>query len=398
MKVLMINSVCGVKSTGRICTDLASQLQKSGHECLIAYGRETVPECYQNFSYRMTSDLEVKFDGIKTRLFDNAGLNSAVATKKLIQKIREFDPDVIHLHNIHGYYVNIKILFEYLKTCGKKIIWTLHDCWPFTGHCCYFTWAACDGWKEECTFCRSKNVYPKSFFLSRSKRNFQLKKELFTSPENLTVVTPSAWLAGLVKESFLGEKTIEVIHNGVDLTRFKPLSSDDVRKKYGLENKKIVLGVAAIWSERKGLADLIKLAGLLPEEYRVVLVGLKPEQIAQLPTGITGIGRTDSVDELACLYSAAEVFLNPTYEDNFPTTNIEALACGTPVITYATGGSPEAIDESCGRVVAQGDVEGLKKTILEMEKNENTVAVCIERSKLFDRSVMCRAYLDLYQK
>ncbi len=398
MKVLQINSVCGVKSTGRICTDLASQLQKSGHQCLIAYGREQVPKRYRDISYRITSDFEVKLDGIKTRLLDNAGFNSASATRKLIKKIREFDPDVIHLHNLHGYYINIKILFEYLKSCKKKIVWTFHDGWAFTGHCACFSSVGCDGWKDGCKICRRKNAYPKSLFLNGSEKNFIQKKNLFTSLANMTIVTPSAWLAGLVNESFFGSLPVQIIHNGVDTGHFYPRETLKTREKYCLENKKIILGVASAWSKGKGLFDFVKLAETLPKEYRVVLVGLKEEQIASLPESITKITRTDSTDELACLYSAAEVFVNPTYDDNFPTTNIEALACGTQVITYATGGSPETVDDSCGFVVAQGDVDGLKKAVLKAVKDENTIAACIVRSKLFDRSVMCNAYMEIYQK
>mgnify|MGYP000231854880 FL=1 len=156
MKVLMINVVCGIRSTGRICTDLAIALEKQGHEVRIAYGRETVPEQFQKYAVRIGTDLDVKLHGIKARLFDRAGFGSRKATEKFIEWVKKYDPDIIHLHNIHGYYIDVERLFKYLRTCGKKIIWTLHDCWSFTGHCVYFDYIVCDKWKNGCFYCPQK--------------------------------------------------------------------------------------------------------------------------------------------------------------------------------------------------------------------------------------------------
>ena len=343
MKVLMINSVCGVGSTGRICTDIADMLIAQGHECKIAYGRKIVPEKYKDIAYRIGSDFGVKVNGVKARLFDNEGFNARSATKKLIKWIKHYNPDVIHLHNLHGYYLNVKLLFNYLKTCGKKVVWTLHDCWSFTGHCTHFQVPHCDKWQTECGKCIRSKDYPKAIF-SHAKRNFKRKKQIFCGVPNLTIVTPSKWLAELVKQSFLKEYPVQVINNGIDLTVFKPTASD-FREKYGLQNKKVILGVANVWEKRKGFDDFLELAKLISDDYRIVLVGVTDEQLKKLPPNVIGIKRTNSATELAQIYTAADVLFNPTYEDNYPTVNLEAQACGTPVITYPTGGSVESVPE-----------------------------------------------------
>ncbi len=356
MKVLQINSVCGIRSTGRICSDIAVVLAKDGHECRIAYGRETVPEVHRPISYRIGTDMSVKLDGLKTRLFDNAGFNSVSATKKFIKWMKDYDPDIIHLHNIHGYYINVKLLFEALKELDKPVVWTLHDCWPFTGHCSHFDRLGCKKWKEGCYRCVQRKHYPTSLFLDRSAENYEKKKQLFTSLKDLTIVTPSAWLAELVKQSFLGKYPVQVIHNGIDLNNFKP-TVGDFRQQHGLEDKKIVLAVSSVWGKNKGYEDVCRMPELLPGDYQVVVVGISQAQKENLPGKIIGITRTNNVQQLAEIYTAADVFVNPTYQDNYPTVNLEAQACGTPVITYRTGGSVESVPEN--QVVEQGDLKGL---------------------------------------
>lgn len=341
MKVLMINSVCGVGSTGRICTDIADMLLSQGHECKIVYGRGEVPEKYRDISVRIGSTFKVYCNVLKSRLFDNEGFNAVGATKKLVHWIKEYDPDVIHLHNIHGYYLNVKILFDYLKTSGKKIIWTLHDCWAFTGHCTHFQVPHCDKWRTECGKCIRVKDYPKAL-ISHAKRNYKRKKQTFCGVPNLTIVTPSKWLAGVVGQSFLSEYQTVVINNGIDLSVFKPTESD-FRERFGLTDKKIILGVASVWEKRKGFNDFLELAKLIDDSYRIVLVGVNDKQLKMLPSSVIGIKRTNNVKELAEIYTAADVLFNPTYEDNYPTVNLEAQACGTPVITYPTGGSVESV-------------------------------------------------------
>lgn len=341
MKVLMINVVCGIRSTGRICTDLAAILEAQGHEVKIAYGRENVPEQFQKYAVRIGADLDIKLHGVKARLLDGAGFGSETATVKFIEWVKAFEPDVIHLHNLHGYYIHMGILFEYLRNCGKKIIWTLHDCWSFTGHCVYFDYVGCDKWKTGCGKCPQKSEYPARIGPDMSKRHYEFKKELFTGISNMTLVTPSQWLADLVSESYIKEYPIKIIHNGVDTGIFKPTESN-IKEKYNCQNKKIVLGVASVWDKRKGLNSFTELAKRLDDSYQIILVGLSKAQIDKMPENVIGLERTDSVQELVELYTAASVFVNPTLEDNYPTTNIEAIACGTPVVTYETGGSSES--------------------------------------------------------
>lgn len=362
----MINSVCGIRSTGRICTDLATALEARGHEVKIAYGRETVPEQFQKYAVRIGSDLDVKLHCIKARLLDASGFGSKQATEKFISWVKEWNPDVIHLHNIHGYYINIEDLFDYLRTCGKKIIWTLHDCWAFTGHTAYCDAIHCEKWKTGCGKCPQIGEYPKSY-VDRSKRNWNRKKDLFSGISNMTLVTPSKWLAGLVSESFLGEYHVHVIHNGIDTTQFQPLKND-FREIYHLENKFIILGVATVWNDMKGYTDFIKLADMLDESYQIVMVGLEEAQIKTLPNNILGIKQTASVKELAQIYSASDVFLNLSYCENYPTVNLEARSCGTPVITYKTGGSAESAGNS-GIVIDQGDISEVINKIHEIKEN-----------------------------
>ena len=366
MKILMINVVCGIRSTGRICTDLATALENQGHEVKIAYGREDVPKQFEKYAVRIGRDLDVKFHGIRTRLFDEAGFGSGNATKRFVEWVKIYDPDVIHLHNLHGYYINVKILFEYLKKCQKTIIWTLHDCWSFTGHCVYFDYVNCNKWKKECNHCPQKKEYPTRIGPDFSRRNYYLKKKLFSNIPKLTLVTPSQWLADLVSDSFIKEYPIKVIHNGVDTKIFQSTDSN-LRSKYKLGNKKVVLGVASVWDQRKGLECFIKLAEKLDQrQYQIVLVGLSQDQIKILPRQIVGIMRTNSTKELAALYTLAYVFVNPTFEDNYPTTNIEAIACGTPVITFDTGGSTESA-EMYGLSVEKGNIDELVSALGQIE-------------------------------
>ena len=360
----MINVVCGIRSTGRICTDLACALEKQGHTVRIAFGRESIPESFQKYAVRIGTDKDVKLHVLRARLFDDCGFGSRKATERFIDWVKEYDPDVIHLHNVHGYYINVEVLFSYLQTCGKRIIWTLHDCWAFTGHAAYCQFAQCERWVKGCHDCPNHKEYPASL-TDRSERNWERKKALFSGIPNLTVVTPSEWLAGLVRESFLSDYAVKVIHNGVDTGVFRPTESD-IRNHLGIKDKKMLLGVASLWEKRKGLDDIISLSGLLPDNYQIVLVGLSKQQIDTLPDKIIGVERTNSVKELAELYSAADVFINPTYEDNYPTTNLEAIACGTPVISYDTGGSGESA-VLFGTTVKQGDINALADAIKNYE-------------------------------
>ncbi|MEE0914253.1 MAG: glycosyltransferase [Ruminococcus sp.] len=389
MKVLQINSVCGIRSTGRICTDIAEILERDGNSCIIAYGRELVPEKYKRFSLRIGTDFDVNNHVMQTRIFDKNGFASKKATKAFLNQIDDYDPDIIHLHNIHGYYINIQLLFSYLKKSDKPIVWTFHDCWPFTGHCAYFDYIGCNKWKNEgCYQCPQKNKYPKSSFFDNSKNNFLIKRELFTDIKNLTIVTPSKWLAKLVEESFLSNYPVKIINNGIDLDIFK-YKQNNFRERFNLLNKKIILGVASAWGKRKGLYDFFDLARMISDDFVIVLVGLEENQIKKYTNfnNIICIPKTNNTAELAEIYSSADVFINPTYEDNYPTVNLEAQACGTPVITYETGGSIESVPDS--NIVKKGDINGLFNLIKSSDLQ-------VMDRMLFDSNGRYAEYIQLY--
>ncbi|WP_164130671.1 glycosyltransferase [Sharpea azabuensis] len=360
MKILMINVVCGVKSTGRICTDLAEELEKRGHKVKIAYGRGQVPKRHEKYALKIGNNLSVRLHAIYARIFDASGYGSYLATKRLIRWIKKYDPDVIHLHNLHGYYLNLPLLFNYLKGCGKRVVWTLHDCWPITGHCCYFDYCKCMKWKSCCGHCPQKREYPQSLLLDRSLNNLSDKKQLFTGIANMTLVTPSKWLASYIHESYLSCYEIDVIHNWVNSKTFYP-HKGNFKKEKSIKGK-MIIGVAAIWDKRKGLEDLIKLNGLINPEDRIVIVGLTKQQIEKLPLSIIGINRTENVQVLADIYASADIYVNTSLEDNYPSTNLEAIACGTPVVSYDTGGCGESA-ELYGIKVPKGDIQKLKKAV-----------------------------------
>lgn len=367
MKVLLINEVCGTGSHGRICADLAKEFEYAGNEVKIAYGRDfNVPIEARKYAVPIGNKLNVYWHVLYTRLTDKHGLASKLATKRFLKWAKDYNPDLLWLHNIHGYYINYEMLFAWIKSRpDMQVKWTLHDCWAFTGHCAYFSFAECEKWKDgTCSSCPERKQYPASSFLDNSTENFQRKKAAFTGAQNMTLISPSNWLANLLKESFLREYPVEVINNTVDTNVFRP--TDSVFKgKYGIENKKIVLGVSNAWQEpRKGLKDFYVLAKMLPEDYVVVLVGLSEEQIISLPKNIIGLTRTNNQQELAEIYSCADVLFNPTYEDNYPTVNLEAEACGTRVITYASGGSPETLKRQQSTAVKAGDIEATYRLII----------------------------------
>lgn len=396
MRILQINSVCGVGSTGRIATDLYKVLEEQGYECKIAYGRGNAPEGID--SIKIGSNLDNYAHVFKTRVFDKHGFGSVSATKTFIEEVKEYNPDIIHLHNIHGYYINIEILFNYLKEANKPVIWTLHDCWAFTGHCAYFDYIGCDKWKNGCGKCPQKQGYPTSNVFDNSKFNYEKKRELFTSVKNMTIVTPSKWLANLVKESFLGKYPVEVINNGIDLNVFKPTESN-FRERYNLQEKFIVLGVASVWEERKGLKYFIELSEKLSDDYKIVIVGVNEKQKKELSENILAITRTNNVKELVEIYTAADVFVNPTLEDNFPTTNLEALACGTFVVTFNTGGSVESIDCRTGKIVRKKNMKELVEAIISIYDTEKETVhlLCKERvDNLFNKEYKFKEYLKLY--
>ena len=396
--LLQINSVINTGSTGRIAEQIGLAVKDAGWESYISYGR------YGNESQSRVIKVGNKLDNYwhvaQTRLLDRHGLASIKATQKFIKQIEEIQPDVIHLHNIHGYYVNYKILFEYLNYNKAPVVWTLHDCWPFTGHCTYYEYVHCDKWKMHCHHCPQTISYPKSYF-DNSQFNFIQKKKVFSGLDNLTLVPVSRWLEGELQQSFLKHYPSRQIYNGIDLTQFKLIYDLNLREKYGLKRKYVCLGVASTWDRRKGINDFMTLSKELTDDFQILLVGLSKKQINELPKNIIGIERTESIKELVEMYNLADVFVNPTYEDNFPTTNIESLACGTPVITYRTGGSTEAIDNDTGVAIPKGEVFALKEMIKKVctTGKVNYSEKCRARAmKFFDKNERFHEYIYLYRK
>ncbi len=490
MRILIINSVCGIRSTGRIAADIAEEYMQRGWEAVLAYGREEAPEKWRGIAHRITGRIGNRIAGVKARLFDNEGFNSRRETRRFLKWADEWRPDVLWLHNLHGYYINIELLFRWIKSRpDMEVKWTLHDCWAFTGHCSHFTYVHCykweaapeggegrqdgecsafgqdarlntasqnggnlaeirstlgcrncgaapegdgrsaegrsaPGWQEGetlgCRKCPQKGEYPASFLLDRSRRNYARKAALFTGVRRMTIITPSRWLGDLVKRSFLREYPVEVRHNTIDTASFKPTPSG-FRAGYGLEDKKIVLGVASAWGPRKGLQDFVKLSGMLsPDRYKIVLVGLTEKEVRTLPDvdfvphlkdggadaaapcassaqseyaelaesvttspsrersaqtirlqkgRILAIGRTDSKTELAEIYTAADVFVNPSREETFGLTTLEAVCCGTHAIVYKDTACEEValeLGKDRASVVPNGDVDALAARIVEV--------------------------------
>lgn len=393
MKLLQINVSANLGSTGRIAEQIGLAAMKQGWESYIAYGRNTDKSASRLIKIGNIFGLATHL--LYSRLTGRHGLASVYATKKLVKQIKTIQPDIIHLHNIHGYYINYKILFEYLNSTDIPLVWTLHDCWSFTGHCAHFIHQQCYKWKEQCMECPYRRVYPKAY-IDSSKRNYDLKKFLYTNNRNMHIVPVSHWLLDFVTHSILQDKHLQVIHNGVDIAKYKP---NDISENHPEIR---VLGVASQWTKSKGLYDFYDLRKRFDEkELTITLVGLTKQQIAELPKGIKGIQRTNSMGELAALYADADVFINPTYADTFPTTNLEALACGTPVITYLTGGSPEAVTPETGFVVEQGDLDGVVQAIEEIGKygKEHYAAACRKRAEEhFDKGKCFQKYIDLYEE
>ena len=403
-KLLQINPVLRTNtSTGRIVQEIGELAIKEGWDSYVAYsgGRDGLKPCKSKL-IPVGGKVDVAFHGLWTRLTDRHGLASWSATRRFIDEIKALKPDIIHIHNIHGYFLNYKILFDFLAHSDIPVVWTVHDCWLYTGHCYHYAAAGCYKWQSLCEDCPQKFEFPASYLVDRSRQNYLDKKEAFTSVPNMTIVTVSEWMKNEMSNSFLKNCQFQVIHNGIDLNVFSVQDNEQgVRQRYGLGDKRIILGLASIWSKEKGWDDFIEMAKMLNDNELIVLVGVSEEQQEQLPSNIVGIRRTENVQQLAELYSAADVFVNPTWQDNYPTVNLEAIACGTPVVTYRTGGSVEAITDSTGMIVEQGNVAGLLSAAREiMQRGTQFFKDSCRKFALenFDKEERYNDYLKLYDK
>lgn len=395
--VLQINECLDV-ATGSIARQIGETALRLGWNSYIVYSareRYHSTEC-KTFTIGSTSDFYLH--ALETRLFDNHGLASRNATKLLVKRIAKLNPDIIHLHNVHGYYLNYKILFEFLTKANIPVVWTLHDCWTFTGHCSHFESIGCLKWKEKCERCSLKREYPKTWIIDKSGRNYELKKSLFTSVKNMTLVPVSWWLSKFISDSFLKKYPIRVINNGIDLRIFRPseVHTQFIERK---KNKIYVLGVANTWTRQKGFYEFLKLGG--DNRFQVILVGFIPKKDI-LSKNIIAMGYINDPTELAKIYSSVDVFVNPTYADTFPTVIIESIACGTPVVAYRTGGCPEIVDEEIGYIAEQGNYQDLLNGILQIATQSvnsklRQKHLCRERATLrYNKDERFQEYIELY--
>lgn len=400
-RLLQIDSCLGILSTGRISEGIAKVAKAQGWECFIAHGARYVGKSIQH-SYLIESRTGEYFHYAKSLFLDAHGLGSTRATKKLVEYIKEIKPDVIQMHCIHGYYLNYKVLFEYLAGVNIPVVWTQHDCWGFTGHCSYFGFANCEKWKTECYDCPLLKIYPKSF-IDQSKRNYHLKKRLFTSVKDMTVVSVSKWLDSIVSQSFLDKYPHTVIYNGIDTSVFKPYN-EIVRDKYDIKKAKYLLAVSSSWSEEKGLSDYVGLSANLPEDYCIVMVGTNDEVKKNLPSSIVAIPRTDNKMELATLYTDAAFVLSLSHSETFGLTVVEGMGCGTPAIVYDNTAQPEIVTPDVGYVVPDGAYHAIKDCLiadehLSSEQKTARSKACIDKARYyFDDRKQFGVYLDLYKQ
>lgn len=400
MKIAQINMVAG-GSTGNIMRQIAACARAQGHEAITfsspSFSRshpETFPQ-YEDHRYFGTP-FNHAIHYVLGRLTGRNGCFSYFATKKLVKELKEFSPDILHLHNLHNWCIHIPTLFRYINKNDIRVIWTLHDCWTFTGQCPYFDIVECDKWKTGCHNCPQNHIYPESK-VDATRWGYAFKKKWFTSVKNMTLVTPSQWMADTTKQSFMGQYPITIIHNGIDLNVFQPTHSD-FRETHGIRpDQYLLLGVAFEWGPRKGLDVFIELSKRLDDRFRLVLVGTNDVVDAQLPENIISIHNTVDQQELAKIYTAADLFVNPTREEMFGLVNAEALACGTPVVTFRTGGCPEVIGKECGCVVDKNDIDALEREILRIcTQRPYEEEACIKRATQFDARQKYEEYVRLY--
>lgn len=389
MKIVQINATCGIGSTGRIVEEISDRLCEKGIENYILY---SLGSTERRNSYKFSNKFITKFNALLSFIFGNNGFEDFLVTKRVIAKLKKIKPDIVHLHNVHSHDINIKLLFRFLKKVNVKIYWTFHDCWAFTGYCHHFDFISCNKWRNACDNCPEFKKH--SFFFDFSKRIFFKKKNSYNL-ENITIITPSYWMASLVSKSFFSSSQIVTIHNGINLNKFH-ISASNLRKQLHLETQKIILFVANKFTRNKGILDILFISKNAPKNFTLLLVGdILGLDISEYPN-IVHIKNINNIEHLCEIYSIADVFVNPSYEETLPTTNIEALSCGTPVICYNTGGSLETIDDKCGILIDRGDKNKLLNAILEIEKYCFSKEDCIRKSKSFDSEAAYKKYLELY--
>ncbi len=399
MKVVLINSVCGIRSTGRICSETAGMLKARGDDCLVFFGRVKAGAGCEEFACKFGNIVTNVFHYFTRMLFDDDGKGSYFVTKRMIRKIKAYDPDVIHIHNLHGHYIHYGLLMDFLAESGIPTVFSFYDCWMFTGNCTHFDYIGCNKWETMCEDCpnQSKYIFDK-YWLDASKKNYISKRAAMERIKNKYITPGSYWMEGLVRRSFLKDCDIRTVQSGVDLGKFKP-NYTDIRQEYDLKDKHIVLCVASNWTKEKGIDYLPKLADELPDGYKIVVVGNIKSKNFTLPEGVIHIPQTNSLEELTAWYTAADVYVNLTLQETLGLTNIEALACGTPVVTFNSGGSPECVDETCGIVVARGDIQGAARAVENIVTNNLfSSQACCDRAQRFDKNLCYLKYIELYDE
>jgi glycosyltransferase involved in cell wall biosynthesis len=396
MNVLQINSTVNYGSTGRIVEDLGNFIITQGGESIIAFGR--TGNTSKSKLLKIGSKVDQAIHLVFTRLFDTHGFHSKRATINLIKEIQKINPDIIHLHNLHGYYLNIEILFSFLKKYKKAVLWTLHDCWSFTGHCCHYERVGCEKWKSQCYSCPLQYLYPESKWIDNSRKNFIKKKAIFNGVDNLTIITVSKWLQSQVKQSFIGSYATATIYNGIDATIFKPNNQFSLKKTYNFTNKKIVLGVANEWTEGKGFYKFIEISKFLDSNIIIILVGITEKQRSELPSNIVGVTRTKDVHQLVDYYAMADVFVTPSVAETFGMVVAEALSCGTPCIVNNSSALPELVDDTVGFVISNTTAEYVKAiNLILSEPKINYREATLEKARQFDINLHLQSYYDLYK-
>jgi putative colanic acid biosynthesis glycosyltransferase len=392
MNILLINSVYKKGSTGNIVYQMKNFLESKKHKVKIIYGRGE--KVHEKNVIKIGNKLTLAIDGFLTRIFDLHGLGSLLSTRNVIKRIHFFRPDIVHLHNIHGYYLNYVTLFRWLKKHNIKVVWTLHDSWAYTGHCAYYLFSNCNKWKTECNKCPQKNTYPKSILIDNSRFNFNNKKKYFTNITSLQIVTPSRWLSEEIKYSYLGNKDIKVINNGIDTCIF---NYNKVKRK---DSDFVILCLANIWEKRKGIEFIEKLVPLLKKNEKLIIIGKLLKQYKIKSKNVIQINRTSDQNQLAEYYNKSDLFLNPTLEDNFPTTNLEAICCGLPVITFNSGGSSEMIDDTNGLIINEKSVNQIRLYIDKYKLNKtsyNRKVISENAISLYSNKVSMENYLNLFE-
>lgn len=398
-KILQISIEVNSGSVGRIAENIGIKVLEEGWESYITFARNHLPS--KSKTIKIGNKFDIYWHGLNTRLFDSHCLHSKSATRKLIDEIIRIKPDIIHLHHIHGYYINMNLLFNYIRQTNTPIVWTFHDCWSYTGHCTHYSAVKCYKWETECNCCIQKQVYPATLFWDRSRKNFQTKKELFLSIDNLTIVCVSKWLQNEVKRSFFKDVDNRLIYNGVNTNIFKPLDNiNDIKLHYGLNNKYIILGVSSPWTIKKGYADFLKISQYLKEDEIIVMVGLSKSQLRELPANILGFERTENLQQLVELYNIADVYLNLSVEETFGMTNIESYACGTPIIVYNKTACPEVVDNSTGIIAEYGEIKNITDAIASIKEKtkEHFSKSCRDKAIMnFNFDNMFNDYIELYK-